>query len=111
MILIVDYEPPPEPAPPEIPPRAQSLLTSLTKKLSSHTMKVSETGDLKHEEFIPQNQQGKQMQMHFFNLLKLKMLTSTNDHKTSSTKLVLQHTMQWYIDIISINHINIWNER
>lgn len=58
MVVIVDYEPPPEPAPPEIPPRAQSLLTSLTKKLSSNTLKVGETGDLKHEEFIPQNQQG-----------------------------------------------------
>lgn len=57
----VDYEPPPEPAPPEIPPRAQSLLASLTKKLSSHTLKTNEsgTGDMKHEEFIPQNQQGK----------------------------------------------------
>lgn len=52
-------EPPPEPAPPEIPPRAQSLLHSI-KKLSSHTIKIDESGDLKHEEFIPQNQQGKQ---------------------------------------------------
>lgn len=49
-------EPPPEPAPPEIPPRAQSLLASI-KKLSSHTIKVDDSGDLKHEEFIPQNQQ------------------------------------------------------
>lgn len=54
-----DEDPPPEPAPPEIPPRAQSLLATLTKKLSSHTLKTSETGDIKHEEFIPQNQQGK----------------------------------------------------
>lgn len=51
-----DDEPPPEPAPPEVPPRAQSLLASI-KKLSSHTIKVEDTGDLKHEEFIPQGQQ------------------------------------------------------
>lgn len=51
-----DDDPPPEPAPPEIPPRAQSLLASI-KKLSSHTIKVDDSGDLKHEEFIPQNQQ------------------------------------------------------
>lgn len=51
-----DDEPPPEPAPPEIPPRAQSLLASI-KKVSSHTMKVDDSGDLKHEEFIPQSQQ------------------------------------------------------
>lgn len=50
-----DDDPPPEPAPPEIPPRAQSLLASI-KKLSSHTIKVDDSGDLKHEEFIPQNQ-------------------------------------------------------
>lgn len=49
-------EPPPEPAPPEIPPRAQSLLASI-KKLSSHTIKIDDSGDLKHEEFIPQSQQ------------------------------------------------------
>lgn len=51
-----DDEPPPEPAPPEVPPRAQSLLASI-KKLSSHTIKVDDSGDLKHEEFIPQSQQ------------------------------------------------------
>lgn len=51
-------EPPPEPAPPEVPPRAQSLLASI-KKLSSHTIKMDENGDLKHEEFIPSNQHGK----------------------------------------------------
>lgn len=51
-----DDEPPPEPAPPEIPPRAQSLLVTL-KKASTHTIKVDDTGDLKHEEFIPQSQQ------------------------------------------------------
>lgn len=66
LIEIVDYEPPPEPAPPEIPPRAQSLLTALTKKLSSHTLKVSEMGDMKHEEFIPQNQQGKALKSSYF---------------------------------------------
>lgn len=59
--IATEYEPPPEPAPPEIPPRAQSLLASLTKKLSSYTLKTNETGDMKHEEFIPQNQQGKLM--------------------------------------------------
>lgn len=59
----IDDEPPPEPAPPEIPPRAQSLLATIAKKLSSHTLshslKAQEAVDVKHEEFIPQNQQGK----------------------------------------------------
>lgn len=58
-LFFKDEDPPPEPAPPEIPPRAQSLLATLTKKLSSYTLKTNETGDIKHEEFIPQNQQGK----------------------------------------------------
>lgn len=58
-VVFKDDDPPPEPAPPEIPPRAQSLLATLTKKLSSYTLKTIETGDIKHEEFIPQNQQGK----------------------------------------------------
>lgn len=64
-----EYEPPPDPAPPEIPPRAQSLLASLTKKLSNYTLKTNETGDMKHEEFIPQHQQGKANESSF-NLLK-----------------------------------------
>lgn len=50
-----DDEPPPEPAPPEIPPRAQSLLTTM-KKGSTQTIRIEETGDLKHEQFIPTNQ-------------------------------------------------------
>lgn len=63
ILFPIDDEPPPEPAPPEIPPRAQSLLATIAKKLSSHTLshslKAQEAVDVKHEEFIPQNQQGK----------------------------------------------------
>lgn len=63
-IITHHLEPPPEPAPPEVPPRAQSLLASI-KKLSNHTIKTDDTrtmatnglGDVKHEEFIPQSQQ------------------------------------------------------
>lgn len=81
-IINLDYEPPPEPAPPEIPPRAQSLLASLTKKLSSHTLKINETGtgDMKHEEFIPQNQQGKRTKNQI-SLIYLKTNTSISDRK------------------------------
>ena len=69
LVSLTEYEPPPDPAPPEIPPRAQSLLASLTKKLSNYTLKTNETGDMKHEEFIPQHQQGKANESGF-NLLK-----------------------------------------
>ncbi|EDW52791.1 GM19423 [Drosophila sechellia] len=48
-------EPPPEPAPPEIPPRTQSLLMSL-RKHSDYKLKYEEKGDQKHEEFIPTSQ-------------------------------------------------------
>lgn len=62
--IYIDDEPPPEPAPPEVPPRAHSLLATIAKKLSSHTLshtlKAQEAAvDVKHEEFIPQNQHGK----------------------------------------------------
>ncbi|XP_055390087.1 ABC transporter H family member 2-like [Condylostylus longicornis] len=50
------FEPPPEPAPPEIPPRAQSLLMSLRKR-SDYQLKYEDNGDQKHEEFIPTSQQ------------------------------------------------------
>lgn len=43
--------------PPEVPPRAQSLLASLKKHASSQRIKTDECADLKHEEFIPQVQQ------------------------------------------------------
>lgn len=51
-------EPPPDPAPPEIPPRTQSLLTSLRKK-SDYQLKFEDNGDQKHEQFIPSSQIGK----------------------------------------------------
>ncbi|BFG06899.1 uncharacterized protein DMAD_13783 [Drosophila madeirensis] len=47
-----ESEPPPDPAPPEIPPRTQSLLMSL-RKHSEYRLKYEEKGDQKHEEFIP----------------------------------------------------------
>ncbi|XP_030381653.1 teneurin-a isoform X2 [Scaptodrosophila lebanonensis] len=50
-----ESEPPPEPAPPEIPPRTQSLLMSL-RKHSDYKLKYEEKGDQKHEEFIPTSQ-------------------------------------------------------
>lgn len=44
--------------PPEVPPRAQSLLASLRRHTGSiQRNKPDETTDLKHEEFIPQIQQ------------------------------------------------------
>lgn len=64
----LDDDPPPEPAPPEVPPRAHSLLATIAKKLSSHTLshtlKAQEAVDVKHEEFIPQNQHGKCLTLH-----------------------------------------------
>lgn len=63
-------EPPPEPAPPEIPPRTQSLLTSLMKK-SDYQLKYEDNGDQKHEQFIPASQIGKSFYL-FTTLLLLK---------------------------------------
>lgn len=54
--IAMESEPPPEPAPPEIPPRTQSLLMSLRKR-SDYQLKFQENGDQKHEQFIPANQQ------------------------------------------------------
>lgn len=56
-----ESEPPPEPAPPEIPPRAQSLLMSL-RKHSDYKLKYDEKGGQKHEEFIPTSQLHQQQQ-------------------------------------------------
>lgn len=62
---IEDDEPPPEPAPPEIPPRGHSLLRSTStsaRKCSDYQIHVRDVvcADQKHEEFIPQEkQQGK----------------------------------------------------
>ncbi|XP_075157827.1 uncharacterized protein LOC142231094 [Haematobia irritans] len=56
-----EKEPPPEPAPPEIPPRTQSLLLSL-RKHSEYKLKYEEKGDQKHEEFIPTTQLQQQHQ-------------------------------------------------
>lgn len=54
-------EPPPEPAPPEVPPRGHSLLRSAStslRKCSDYQLHVRDsTGDQKHEEFIPQEKQ------------------------------------------------------
>ncbi|GAB0095283.1 hypothetical protein DMENIID0001_106450 [Sergentomyia squamirostris] len=56
-------EPPPEPAPPEVPPRGHSLLQSMStmRKRSDYQINIQENNcDQKHEEFIPQEkQQGK----------------------------------------------------
>lgn len=64
---IEDDEPPPEPAPPEIPPRGHSMLRSASssaRKCSDYQIHVRENvvlcADQTHEEFIPQEkQQGK----------------------------------------------------
>lgn len=56
-----DGEPPPEPAPPEIPPRTQSLLMSL-RKHSEYKLNYEEKGDQKHEEFIPTSHMQQQLQ-------------------------------------------------
>lgn len=56
-----ESEPPPEPAPPEIPPRTQSLLMSL-RKHSDYKLKYDEKGGQKHEEFIPTSQLHQQQQ-------------------------------------------------
>lgn len=53
-----DDEPPPEPAPPEVPPRGHSLQT-LPKKRSEFILTIDKNGGQKHEEYIPPNQQGK----------------------------------------------------
>lgn len=55
---IEDDEPPPEPAPPEIPPRGHSLLRSTStslRRVSDYQIHVGATQ--KHEEFIPQEKQ------------------------------------------------------
>lgn len=60
---IEDDEPPPEPAPPEIPPRGHSLLQSTStsaRKCSDYQIHVRDVvlcADQKHEEFIPQEKQ------------------------------------------------------
>ncbi|XP_059617794.1 uncharacterized protein LOC132262532 [Phlebotomus argentipes] len=53
-------EPPPEPAPPEVPPRGHSLLQSMSsmRKRSDYQIHIQENNcDQKHEEFIPQEKQ------------------------------------------------------
>lgn len=59
---IEDDEPPPEPAPPEIPPRGHSLLRSSStslRKCSDYQlhMRGEVVAAQKHEEFIPQEKQ------------------------------------------------------
>lgn len=50
-----DEEPPPEPAPPEVPPRGQSLHATSFHRLD-HQLKFDKNGDQKHEQFIPSEQ-------------------------------------------------------
>lgn len=54
----MEGEPPPEPAPPEVPPRAHSLQTKSSIKTRPVILTIDKNGDQKHEEYIPQNQQG-----------------------------------------------------
>ncbi|XP_037931534.1 sericin 1-like [Teleopsis dalmanni] len=70
-----ESEPPPEPAPPEIPPRTQSLLLSF-RKHSDYKLKYEEKGDQKHEEFIPTSQLQQQYQKDF--------LTTENSRSSES---------------------------
>lgn len=73
------FEPPPEPAPPEIPPRTQSLLISL-KKRSDYQLKFDDSAGQKHEEFIPQSQQkGKFLLLQSF--ISVVIRTKKNDFR------------------------------
>ncbi|XP_054727145.1 uncharacterized protein LOC129236888 [Anastrepha obliqua] len=82
-----ESEPPPEPAPPEIPPRTQSLLMSL-RKPSDYKLKYEDKGDQKHEEFIPtshlQQQQQQPIQKDF--LITDNSRSSENQSKASDTQ-------------------------
>lgn len=57
--------PPPDPAPPEVPPRAHSLYSASSKtstsirKKSDYVLKIDKNGDQTHEEYIPRGHQGK----------------------------------------------------
>ncbi|XP_055843618.1 protein deltex-like [Episyrphus balteatus] len=53
---VFDSEPPPEPAPPEIPPRTQSLMMSLRKR-SDYQLKYEGNSEQKQEEYISTPQQ------------------------------------------------------
>lgn len=52
-----DEEPPPDPAPPEVPPRGHSMQTM--KKRPDFVLTIDKNGDQKHEEYIPSHQQGR----------------------------------------------------
>lgn len=55
---------PPDPAPPEVPPRAHSLYSASSKnsmsirKKSEYVLKIDKNGDQTHEEYIPPGQHG-----------------------------------------------------
>lgn len=69
LILDIESEPPPEPAPPEILPSSYnhrdrdismaSINAVTIKQPSNFVLKIDKNGDQIHEEFIPQNQHGK----------------------------------------------------
>lgn len=54
-------EPPPEPAPPEVPPRCLSMHTLKKRQLVIDKL----SGDQKHEEFIPSIKSGESVFFHF----------------------------------------------
>ncbi|XP_067634540.1 serine-rich adhesin for platelets-like [Eurosta solidaginis] len=80
-----ESEPPPDPAPPEIPPRTQSLLMSL-RKHSDYKLKYDDKGDQKHEEFIPTNQMQQQQTLQKEFLLTDNSRSSENQSKSSDTQ-------------------------
>lgn len=55
LLLEAEEEPPPEPAPPEVPPRGQSLQSN--SSIRKHQLKIEINGDQKHELFVPQEEQ------------------------------------------------------
>lgn len=80
-------EPPPEPAPPEVPPRGHSLLQSMSsmRKRSDYQIHIQENNcDQKHEEFIPQEKQQGELRLKIFKFLPttgtfyLRMVTKGN---------------------------------
>lgn len=88
-------EPPPEPAPPEIPPRTQSLLMSLRKK-SDYQLKFEDNGDQKHEQFIPASQIGKLFPCFFTSFI-VDVGLASNNHFTQQNPFIHfhQHKLQF----------------
>jgi hypothetical protein len=67
-ILDIDEHDPPEPAPEDTIDQKYNVNAIAIKQPSSFVLKIDKNGDQIHEEFIPQNHQGKLIQDPYLNL-------------------------------------------